>query len=122
MFTYKFVGLDAADAKTPYYYGSLPAKPELGHILVYSKTGNRYAVVGIDGEGLSGDGPAEQKELAWAEIGRGEAVPALFLQKLGKEAEPDGRSFSYEEVKEYSQNNRETRQRLPGRPVGKLVR
>ena len=112
MFTYKFVGLDISDADRAYYYGSLPAKPELGHILVYDETGNRYAIVRIDGEGLvdDGDGYANQKELAWAEIGRGEAVPTLWLQKLhAKEIKAQGRSFSYEEVKEHSQKNREAR-------------
>jgi hypothetical protein len=110
MFTYKFVGLDKSDAETPYYYGSLRAKPELGHIIAYSETGNRYAVVRIDGEGLVGDGPAGQKELAWAEIGRGETVPTLLLQKLdAKETQAQGRSFSAEEMKEYSRKNRNKR-------------
>lgn len=112
MFTYKFVGLDETDAPTRYYYGSLPAKPELGHILVYNETGHRYAVVRIDGEGLvdDGNGDANQTDLAWAEINRGETVPTLWLQKLDlKEIQPQGRSFSYEEMKEYSQKNRETR-------------
>jgi len=110
MFTYKFVGLATMDAPTPYYYGSLPAKPERGHILVYDETGNRYAVVGIDGEGLVGDDTANQKELAWAEINRGEKVPTLLLQKLDvKETQPQGRSFTAEEMKEYSQKNREER-------------
>jgi hypothetical protein len=60
--------------------------------------------------GLVGDGPANQRELAWAEIGRADTVPALWLQKLdSKETRAQGRSFSYEEVKEYSQMNRETR-------------
>jgi len=79
MFTYKFVGLDKSDAETPYYYGSLRAKPELGHIIAYSETGNRYAVVRIDGEGLVGDGPAGQKELAWGEICRGETVTYIVV-------------------------------------------
>lgn len=111
MFTYKFLGLDAVDASTPYYYGSLPAKPELGHILAYEESDNRYAVVRMEGEGLVGaDEYANQKELAWAEIGRGESVPTLWLQKLGtEEVKAAGRSFSYEEVKEFSQKNRETR-------------
>ena len=111
MFTYKFVGLDAKDAPTSYYYGSLPAKPERGHILVYDETGNRYAVVGIDGEGLVGDGGyADQKELAWAEIAGGKTVPTVWLQKLDvKETQAQGRSFTAEEMKEYSQHNRETR-------------
>lgn len=110
MFTYKFVGLAEIDATTPYYYGSLPAKPERGHILVYDETGNRYAVVGIDGEGLVGDGPTNQRELAWAEINRGEVVPTLLLQKLDvKETQAQGRAFTAEEMKEYSQKNREAR-------------
>jgi len=111
MFTYKFVGLDATDAPTPYYYGSLPAKPELGHLLVFGETGNRYAVVRIDGKGLDGsDGDAHQAELAWAEINRSEAVPTLWLQKIdARETQARGRSFSYEEMKASSQKNRETR-------------
>jgi len=92
MFTYKFLGLDAVDAPTPYYYGSLPAKPELGHILAYEESDNRYAVVRIEGEGLVGaDDYANQKELARAEINRGENVPTLWLQKLDvKEIRPQG--------------------------------
>jgi hypothetical protein len=119
MFTYKFVGLTAVDASTPYYYGSLPAKAEPGQILFYDESGNRYTVIRVEGEGLvdDGDGSNNQKELAWAEINRGEAVPTLWLQKLDvwlqnlevKEIRPTGRSFSYEEMKEYSQRNRETR-------------
>jgi hypothetical protein len=120
MFTYKFLGLDVSDAPTPYYYGSLPAKPELGHILVYNETGNRYVVIHIDGKGLVDDGKgfANQQELAWADIGRGETVPTLRLQKIdaketkiaAKEIEvTSGRSFAYEEVKRYSQMNRATR-------------
>jgi hypothetical protein len=110
MFTYKFAGLTATDAPTPYHYGSLPTKPELGHIIVYEESGNRYAVIRIEGEGLVGDGPTNQRELAWAEISRGETVPTLWLQKLDvKETPAQGRSFSYEEIKEYSQKNREAR-------------
>ena len=75
MFTYKFVGLTAIDAPTPYHYGSLPTKPELGHILVYDESNNRYAVIRIEGQGLVGDGPDNQRALAWAEIARGETVP-----------------------------------------------
>jgi hypothetical protein len=62
--------------------------------------------------GLVGDGRTNQRELAWAEIGRGrgDTVPTLWLQKLElKETRAQSRSFSYEEVKEYSQRNRETR-------------
>ena len=56
-------------------------------------------------------GYADQKELAWAEIARGgETVPTVWLQKLDvRETRLQGRSFSYEEVKESSQKNRETR-------------
>jgi hypothetical protein len=117
MFTYKFVGLDPADATTPYYYGSLPAKPEVGHILVYDDTKNRYEVIGIDGEGLVGDGPTNQRELAFADIGAGKPVPTLLLRKLAaialvpsaKEQKPSGRSWDADEVKKYSQENRKTR-------------
>ena len=111
MFTYKFVGLTALDAPTPYYYGSLPAKAELGHVLLMEESGNRYAVIRIEGEGLTGDGPFDQREmaLAWAEISRGETVPILTLQLLLRETRVQGRSFTYEEVKEYSQKNREIR-------------
>lgn len=126
MFTYKFVGLDAADAETPYYYGSTPAKPEIGHILVYDKTGNRYAIVRIEGEGLvdDGDGFDSQKKLAWAEIGGGEKVPTLWLRKVGreefgaKEIKVTGRSFDYEEVKEQSRRNREIRLGSKPLPTG----
>jgi hypothetical protein len=83
MFTYKFLGLSIEDAPTAYYYGSLPAKPEPGHILVYDDTGNRYTVVRIEGEGLVGDGGyPDQKELAWTDIGQGKTVPMVWVQKL----------------------------------------
>jgi hypothetical protein len=110
MFTYKFLGLHATDAPTPYYYGSLPVKPEPGHTLAL-ESGNRYAVIQVEGEGLvdDGNGSANQKELAWADISRGEKVPTLWLQRLGEEVKASGRSFNYEEVKEYSQKNREMR-------------
>jgi hypothetical protein len=119
MFTYKFVGLDPADATTPYYYGSLPAKPEVGHILFFEESNNRYEVVGIEGEGLvgEGDGYTEQRELAWAEIGAGKSVPTLRLRKLAatepgpaaSETKATGRSFDPDEAKKYSQENRKTR-------------
>jgi hypothetical protein len=111
MFTYKFVGLTTSDAPTSYTYGSLPAKPELGHIIVWEDSNNRYAVVRIEGEGLVGDGGYEnQKELAWAEISQGKTVPTVWLQKLAGTSTPaQGRSFTAEEMKEYSQKNRETR-------------
>ncbi len=81
-FTYKFLGLSKEDGPTPYYYGTLPAKPEPGHILVMDETGNRYTVVRIDGEGLPGKGSDAQKELAWADINRGAKVPTLVLKKV----------------------------------------
>lgn len=112
MFTYKFLGLDKAEAPTPYYYGSVPAKPEPGQTLRYDDTGNRYVIVRIDGEGLvdDGDGADNQKELAWADINRGEEVPTLWLQMvIGNETKPQGRSWDYEEVKKFSQMNRATR-------------
>jgi hypothetical protein len=109
MFTYKFLGLDHQDAETPYYYGSLPAKPEVGHTLKYDETNNRYAVIRIEGDGLQGSADSAQRELAWADIGRSESVPTLWLQKLLPELNASGRSFDYDEVKQYSQNNRETR-------------
>lgn len=111
MYTFKFVGLAHTDAPTPYYYGSLPAPAELGGTFLLDDTGNRYVVVGIEGEGLQGEAEASQRELAWAEIARGERVPTLFLQKLGTApaSKVQGRFFTYEEVKEYSQHNRETR-------------
>jgi hypothetical protein len=112
MYTFKFQGLEHADAETPYYYGSLPAKPERGHILRFDKTGNRYVIFAIEGEGLSHISDQEdQNELAWAEISRGEKVPTIFLQKLHDDPEIKaiGRSFDYEEVKAYSQENREKR-------------
>lgn len=109
MFTHKWVGLTAEDAQTAYTYGSLPAKPELGHIIVLEKSGNRYAVVRIAGEGSVGDdGYISQRELAFAEINEGKTVPTLWLQLLGGEVKATSRSFSYEEVKEHSQKNRET--------------
>jgi hypothetical protein len=110
MFSYKFAGLESEDARTPYTYGSLPAKPVLGTVLAFDETSNRYVVVRIDGQGLEGDAETSQKELAWSEIGRCEAVPTLRLQRLDSvEMKAVGRSFSYEEVKEFSQKNREIR-------------
>jgi|SRR5277367_1278034 len=111
MYTFKFLGLAPEDTETPYFYGSLPAKPELGHLLISDKTGNRYVIFAIEGEGLSGEARADQEELAWTDINRGEKVPTLFLQKLhtAPETSVQGRSFDFEEVKAYSQQNRETR-------------
>ena len=80
MFTYKFGGLRPEDATTPYYYGSLPAKPEVGQILRLDETGNRYRVTRIVGKGLEGDnGAADQKKLAYADIVHGKSVPILWL-------------------------------------------
>lgn len=60
--------------------------------------------------------PTNQKDLAWAEIGAGKTLPTLWLQKLDvSELQAQGRSFSYEEVKEYSQKNRETRLSAPAK-------
>ena len=110
MHTFKFEGLTKQDAETPYYYGSLPAKPELGHILILDGTGNHYVVYRIDGEGLTGASAREnERELAWAEISRGESVPTIWLQKIGMQTTASGRSFRYEEVKASSQHNREKR-------------
>jgi hypothetical protein len=110
MFTYKFLGLTEEDAPGAYTYGSLPAKPELGHMLVFEKSRTRYAVTRIEGEGLVGDdGYINEKELAWREINQGKAVPTVWLQKLIPNEMPLSRSFSYEEVKEFSQKNREAR-------------
>jgi len=47
-----------------------------------------------------------EKELAWAHINRGETVPTVLLRL---KIQATSRSFSYEEVKEFSQKNRETR-------------
>lgn len=109
MFTYKFLGLDKADAETPYYYGSLPVKPELGHTLSYSR--NRYAIIRIVGEGLVGNDAANQEKLAWADINRGEAVPTLYLLKLQEcgPITPTGQSFDPDEMKAYSRHNRARR-------------
>jgi len=111
MFTYKYLGLTTEDAPGEFTYGSFPAKPEVGHILVFNKSGNRYAVTRIAGEGLVGeDGYTNEKELAWAEINLGEKVPTVWLLRLNpNEIQATSRSFSYEEVKEFSQKNRETR-------------
>jgi len=111
VYTFKFEGLTEQDAPTPYFYGSLPAKPERGHILIFGETGNRYVVYGIHGEGLTGVSAREsERELAWAEISRGESVPTIWLQKIGNmQTTASGRSFSYDEVKGYSQRNRENR-------------
>jgi len=138
MFTYKFEGLTRQDDPTGYTYGSLPARPELGHIIVMEESETRYTVVRIEGKGLEGEGPQEQKELAWAEIGSGKKVPTLWLQKLPlkeqltqsrikvqKHAEikaqrpkklPNAgvqvartRSFDAPEVKEWSRENRRIR-------------
>ena len=117
MFTYKFLGLDREDAETPYYYGSLPKKPELGHIIQIEPSKNRYVVVEIQGRGLEGEGGYDdQKELAFADIGARKSVPTLGLQKLKKGEKPSappvkvrGNSFDPDEMKRYSQQNRKRR-------------
>jgi hypothetical protein len=88
MFTYKFLGLTKDDAPTRYYYGTVPANPEIGHVLRFDETGNRYTVVAIEGKGLTGPASEAQRELAWADINRGEKVPTLVLKKL-REPEPE---------------------------------
>ncbi|HXX24674.1 MAG TPA: hypothetical protein VEO19_16125 [Terriglobia bacterium] len=117
MFTYKFEGLTEEDARTPYSYGSLPAKPLRGSTLVFDGSNNRYAVTRIEGEGLVGDDDlASQRQLAWAEIARAETVPTIWLMKLEPiERQATLRSFSYEEVKEFSQSNREKRLSAPAK-------
>jgi len=111
MYTFKFVGLAHEDAETPYYYGSLPTKPELGHVLAFEPSGNRYVIHRIECDGLSGEATSNQRELAYAEIGRNEKVPTLFLQRVHADpaTTPVGRSFDCDEVKGYSQHNREAR-------------
>ena len=60
--------------------------------------------------------PTNQKEPAWAEKGAGKTVPTLWFAKLDvRELQAQGRSFSYEEVKVYSQKNRETRLSAPAK-------
>lgn len=134
MFTYKFVGLDKPDAETPYYYGSLPAKPVVGTTLLFHGTGNRYVIIGIDGKGLTGGDPAaDRNELAWADINRGEKVPTLHLRKLGTKLVPHddtefltlnfktrvaelpviGESREYEEMKARTQGNKKKRLKKP---------
>jgi hypothetical protein len=137
MFTYKFVGLSNKDAQTAFYYGSLRAKPELGQVLLFEETGNRYLIVLIVGKGLEGDGPTNQEKLAFAEIVRGDPVPTLALRKVVRgEAvpplalkkgdkqllqksdlqdviRPTGRSFDPDEIKESSRRNRKLRLAKP---------
>lgn len=116
MFTYKFVGLLQADNPAPYYYGSLPARPEIGHVLYYDETGNRYEVTRIVGQGLEGKDTLNQQRLADAEIGRGEEVPTVYLKKLPPkppkktDLEPTGTSY-YEDLKKASQTNRRKRKK-----------
>ena len=57
---------------------------------------------------LGGRWPTNQRELANAEINRSNAVPTVWLLKL-ESIEASTRSFSAEELKEYSRRNRETR-------------
>jgi hypothetical protein len=74
------------------------------------ESGHRYAVRELMEKAWWVMVPANQTELAWAEISAGKTVSALSLQKLDvSEIQAQGRSFSYEETKEYSQRNRETR-------------
>jgi hypothetical protein len=111
MFTYKFIGLDKADAETPYYYGSLPVEAEVGQILSYDSTANRYVIVRMVGEGLIGNDAANQEKLAWADINRGEAVPTLYLLKLRAKQPiaPTGQAFEPDNLGAYSRRNRAIR-------------
>jgi hypothetical protein len=60
--------------------------------------------------------PTNHKELAWAEIRADKTVATLWLQKLDvREIPAQGRSFTYEEVKEYRQKNRGTRLSAPAK-------
>jgi hypothetical protein len=122
MFTYKFVGLEAPDSITPWYFGSLPSAAAVGHLLIYVESNNRYVVDGVCGEGLPGDGGhADQSKLAWADINRGEDVPTLILRRLDPEVVvpevavfKSTRDHSFEEMKEYSQENRAIRHSAGG--------
>jgi hypothetical protein len=110
MHTFKVEGLNEQDAPTPYFYGSLPAKPELGHIIVFEDTGLRYAVYRITGEGLTGGNPDDdQRELAFADLS-GKSVPTICVQQItATEIKASGRSFDQEELKVYSQRNKKKR-------------
>jgi hypothetical protein len=111
MHTFKFEGLTPQDSETAYFYGSLPAKPERGHILVFDKTGNRYVIYLMNGQGLTeGKARDNERELAFADISRGESVPTIWLQKIeDTQVKASGTSFVYEELKASSQQNREKR-------------
>lgn len=110
MQTFKFEGLTQQDAQTPYFYGSLPAKPELGQILVFDDTGNRYVIFGINGTGLTeGNARDNERELALADISRGESVPTIWLRKIEVEIKASGTCYTYDELKASSQQNREIR-------------
>jgi hypothetical protein len=110
MYTYKFLGLSKKEGPTPYYYGSLQAKAAPGQTLRYDH-GENYVIVRVEGEPFVGDdGRHNEKELAWAEIGRGETVPTLWLlQLITEETKFQGRSFDADEVKAWSQKNRKFR-------------
>jgi len=114
VFTYKFVGLLHVDAPTPYYYGSLRSKPEIGYVLFYDETGNRYEIVRIVGHGLEGKDTVNQQELAMAEIGRGESVPTIHLKKLPARQAPKKTDIRptgtyFDDLKKASRKNREKR-------------
>ena len=127
MFTFKFAGLSEQDSLTPYYYGSLPAKPERGQILVF-ESGNRYTIQQIVGEGLTGrSARADQETLAWKELIDEERVPTIFLREIPSwritgavhrkdavgETTVTGQSFTAEELKERSKHNRKQRHERP---------
>ena len=83
MYTQSVVGLAHEAAETRYYYASLPAKPEVGQTLFYEETGNRYLIIGVNGEPLTGECEFDdQRTLAWAEVAQGKKVPEIFVQRL----------------------------------------
>jgi hypothetical protein len=117
VFTYKFAGLLHADNPGPYYYGSLPVMPEVGHVLYYDETGNRYQIVRIVGQGLEGKDTVNQHSLAVAEIVHAKDVPTIYLKKLPPsqgpkktDIEPTGTSY-YDDLKKASQTNRRKRKK-----------
>jgi hypothetical protein len=100
VFTYKFLGLNARDAVTPNFYGSLPAPAEQGQVVLF-ETETRYVVLKIAGEGLVGDAKSNQEALAQSDIGRGEDVPTIWLQEITNKiyVKGSGRAFSSEGLK-----------------------
>jgi hypothetical protein len=112
MFTYKFEGLTTQDDPTGYTYGSLPSRPELGHTVVMEASRTRYTVIRIEGDGLEGDGPKEQKTLAWDEISSGKKVPTLWLQK-----HPLKEQLTQSKAKKNAKVKAQSHKKLPGAHV-----